>query len=121
MTMYGAHQDGDPFIAPVQQGDTLQRAVVDLLYDVNTAYKVDLGYEGVYWHLRDENHTILKPGDPVETYWTIDVVHPFNPNASFRLLYQLLQYQDKGTGFGDGTTTNDMDGDVVEGQFEVTF
>ena len=57
---------------------------------------------------------------------TIGVGHDFNKNTSFKLLYQIVHYNDKSTGFGstNGAATgsdNNYSGDIAVGQFSLKF
>ena len=56
---------------------------------------------------------------------TIGVGHDFNKNASFKLLYQIVHYNDHNTGFGwtysPATGNNNYSGDIAVGQFSLKF
>ena len=118
---YGVNSDNTPLQSPLGQGDKLNHYQVGASYDVSTNYDVDLGYEASEYDLKNELGTAvtgITAGKPSQTYFNIGVGHTFNQNASFRLLYQIGQYRDKGTGFQTG---GDADGNVAVGQFSVKF
>jgi hypothetical protein len=103
--------------SPLQSGDTMDHYKVGIGYGLTSAYAVDLGYEAVLWDLKDNAGTLAAPGKPTESYITFGIGHTFNQNASLKLLYQIVQYNDKGTGFDP----SDRNGGVALGQFEVKF
>jgi len=118
--------------SPLQAGDKVNHYQVGAAYGLTSNYDVDLGYEEVNWDLKDTNDTLLTsdgfkhPGKPTQSFLTIGLGHTFNPNASFKLLYQIVQYRDKGTGFsgtipGTNTLAGDSDGNVAVGQFSLKF
>ena len=114
---YGRRYNGATLDSPLQQGDKLNRYQVGLGYGLSSSYAADLGYEEVDYDLKNTNDTLLKSGKPKEKYITVGLGHTFNQNASFKLLYQVIQYRDGGTGFGGG----DSDGSVAVGQFQLKF
>jgi hypothetical protein len=114
---YGTTAGGGVITSPLQQGDKLTRYQVGLGYGLSSAYAVDLGYEDVTYDLRNNNGTLVNAGKPHESYLTFGLGHSFNQNASLKLLYQIVNYNDKGTGFD----TVDRNGGVAVGQFEVKF
>lgn len=101
--------------SPLQQGDKVKRYQVGLGYGLTSSNAVDLGYEDVMYDL--QNNPGHSAGKPHETYLTIGLGHSFNPNASFKLLYQIVRYDDKGTGFDSA----DGNGGVAIGQFSLKF
>jgi uncharacterized coiled-coil protein SlyX len=110
----------DVFDSPLQKGDHLNRYQVGLGYGLSSSYAVDLGYESVTWDLKDDStglSTLKNPGKPTETYTTFGIGHTFNPNASFKFLYQIVDYKDKNTGF----LGTDAKGGVAVGQFSLKF
>jgi len=114
---YGRRFNGSSLDSPLQQGDKLNRYQVGLGYGLSSSYAADLGYEEVDYDLKNNTGTLLQSGKPTEKYITVGLGHTFNQNASFKLLYQVIQYRDKGTGFGGG----DSDGSVAVGQFQLKF
>jgi FtsZ-binding cell division protein ZapB len=116
--------------SPLQAGDKLARYQVGLGYGLTSTYNVDLGYEQDNWTLSNNAGsavTGIASGKPTQSYVTIGVGHTFSQNASFKLLYQIDQYKDKGTGFGStaanaaGDTDYDSTGNVAVGQFSLKF
>lgn len=101
--------------SPLQQGDKLKRYQVGIGYGLTSSNAVDLGYEDVMYDL--QNNPGHSAGKPRETYLTLGLGHSFNPNASFKVLYQIVRYDDKGTGF-DSANGN---GGVALGQFSLKF
>jgi hypothetical protein len=114
---YGLQANGFAINSPLQQGDKVTHYSVGLGYGLSSAYAVDLGYEQTIYNLSNTNGTLLASGKPTESYLTFGVGHSFNNNASLKLLYQIVQYSDKGTGFDP----IDHNGGVAVGQFQVKF
>ncbi len=104
-------------ISPLQQDDKVTRYQVGLGYGLSSQYAVDLGYEDVLYDLKNNNGTLNNAGKPNESYLTLGVGHSFNNNASLKLLYQIVRYDDKLTGFDP----NNRDGGVAVGQFSLKF
>jgi hypothetical protein len=71
----------------------------------------------VQYDLRNVNGTLFQAGKPEESYLTFGIGHSFNENASLKLLYQVVKYNDKATGFDP----IDHDGNVAVGQFQIKF
>jgi hypothetical protein len=115
--------------SPIQKNDHLNRYQVGAQYGMAHQYNVDLGYEWVQWQLKDDSpyqNTVgglLNAGSPVEQYITIGLGHDFSQNASLKLLYQILDYSDKGTGFGNGGSpfNGDSGGGIALTQFTMKF
>jgi len=106
--------------SPLQQDDRVTRYQVGLGYGLSSQYAVDLGYEDVLYDLRNRAGTAvtgINAGKPNESYLTFGVGHSFNNNASLKLLYQIVQYNDKGTNFD----AVNHDGGVAVGQFSLKF
>jgi len=122
---YGSNSNGTPINSPLQQSDHLNRYQVGLGYGLSSSYGVDLGLEDVQYDLRNQNGTLLKDGRPEETYVNIGVGHSISNNASIKLLYQIVHYDDKGTGFDSTAIANGNngreDGSVAIGQFQLKF
>jgi len=121
---YGQLKGGGTENSPLQQGDKLNHWKIGAAYGLTSSYDVDLGYEMVNWELKNKNGTLIgkAPGDykPTESFLTIGLGHTFNPNASFKLLYQIIQYKDKTSNF-DGAPGFDFNGNVAVGQFQLKF
>ncbi len=108
--------------SPLQQNDHLNRYQVGLGYGLSSAYAVDLGYEDVMYDLRNNNGTLPGgAGKPRETYLTFGIGHSFNSNTSLKLLYQIVRYDDKGTGFDPLAGGGQDNGGVAVGQFSLKF
>lgn len=124
---YGANSNGTLINSPLQQNDHLNRYQVGFGYGLTSNYGVDLGYEDVQYDLRNQNGTLLKDGRPEETYVNIGLGHTISPNASIKLLYQIVHYDDKGTGFdsgaglANGTNNGKENGSVATAQFQLKF
>jgi hypothetical protein len=122
---YGRNANGNGFVdSPLQQNDHVNRYQAGISYGLSSAYAVDLGYEDVQYDLRNTNGTLLNAGKPDESYLTLGLGHSFNKNASFKLLYQIVHYNDHNTGFGSpapGTSDRNYSGNVAVGQFSLKF
>ncbi|MDR3707605.1 MAG: S-layer homology domain-containing protein [Capsulimonadaceae bacterium] len=106
-------------ISPLAKKDDLTRINGGIKYALATDTSLDLGYEWVQWNLKNKAvDAISATGKPVEQYVTIGVGHDLNKNAAVKLMYQILDYQDKGTGFDQG---GDSKGGIVVGQATVKF
>jgi hypothetical protein len=124
---YGSNRNGTLINSPLQQNDHLNRYQVGVGYGLTSSYGVDLGFEDVQYDLRNQNGTLLKDGRPEETYVNIGLGHSISNNASIKLLYQIVHYDDKGTGFDTlsglttGTNNGQANGSVAVGQFQLKF
>jgi uncharacterized coiled-coil protein SlyX len=116
---YGVTRQGLAINSPLQQGDKLDRFQIGLGYGLSSSYSVDLGYENVQYKLQaNPGHGA---GTPQEQYINLGLGHSFNDNASFKFLYQIVQYDDKGTGFDPLAAGGKRDGGVAVGQFQLKF
>jgi len=59
-------------------------------------------------------------GDPMETYYTLSYNHLVSDNAKLRLLYQIVEYKDKGAG-AFSPYGNSYKGDVAVAQVSMDF
>lgn len=120
---YGNAGNGSLINSPLQDRDHVTRYQIGLGYGLTSSNAVDLGYERVRYDLRNNNGTLFGAGKPKENYINIGIGHTFNPNASFKLLYQIVNYRDRGTGFGvnAANAAADADGSVAVGQFSLKF
>jgi hypothetical protein len=116
---YGTNKDGSELDSPLRQGDKLNHYQVGLGYGLTATYKVDLGYEEAAYDLKNADGSLFAAGKPTQSYFNIGIGHSFNENESFKLLYQIGQYRDKGTGF-EGAA-GDNNGNVAVGQFTAKF
>ncbi len=118
---YGTNKDGSFVNSPLQQGDHLDRYQVGFNYGLSSAYGVDLGYEDVKYELNNSNGLLAASGSPHETYVNIGLGHTISGNASIKLLYQIVHYDDKGTGFDTTANGGKEDGGIAVGQFQLKF
>jgi hypothetical protein len=127
-TAYGTTIEGNDINSPLQQGDALNRYQVGLNYGLTKSYDVDLGYESIQYDLRNNNGTLpgtpsnpTGVGKPIETYVNIGIGHTINTNTSFKFLYQIVNYDDKGTGFDPNANGGKEQGGVAVGQLSLKF
>ena len=118
---YGTNKNGTLVNSPLQQNDHLDRYQVGLNYGLSSAYGVDLGYEDVLYKLSNTNGTLVRGGNPHESYVNIGIGHTISNNASIKLLYQIVHYDDKGTGFDPNAGGGKEDGGIAVGQFQLKF
>ncbi len=121
---YGSNKDGTALASPLQQNDHLNRYQVGIGYGLTSAYGVDLGYENVQYDLRNNNGTLAHGGHPTETYVTLGLGHTISTNASVKLLYQIVHYDDKGTFFDRASEVGNngkTEGGVAGAQFQLKF
>jgi hypothetical protein len=104
--------------SPLGKNDDLTQYDVGLKYGLSSAYGLDLGYEWVQWNLKNQQGLLANSGKPTESYITFGIGHSFNQNASLKLLYQIIDYSDKNTGFDPN---GDSHGGVALTQFSVKF
>ncbi|HEY3265725.1 MAG TPA: S-layer homology domain-containing protein [Armatimonadota bacterium] len=88
-----------------------------LKFDLTSTNKVDLGVESVRYR---PNDIINATGaTAVQTYYNLGYGTTLSDNASFKLLYQIIDYRDKGANLlNNGQDTR---GSVAVGQFTVKF
>ena len=118
---YGTNKNGSLVDSPLQQGDHLYRYQVGFNYGLSSAYGLDLGYEDVLYKLNNNSGTLAAAGNPHESYVNIGIGHTISNNASIKLLYQIVHYDDKGTGFDTTAGGGKEDGGVAVGQFQLKF
>jgi hypothetical protein len=110
-----------PEVSPLGRHDHLTNYNVGLKYGLTSQYDADLGYEWVQYDLKAKTGftgDTINAGKPTEQYITIGVGHSFNKNASLKLLYQILDYQDKKTNFDPAGNSS---GGVAVTQFQLKF
>ena len=100
--------------------DHMNRANLGVSYGLVHKSSLELGYEWVQWDLSNSQGALNAPGKPTEQYITIGVGQNVNKNAAFKLLYQVIDYKDKGTGFTSSNLPNSEGGAVV-GQATIKF
>ena len=87
-----------------------------LKYGLTSSNSVDLGWEEVVW-----NPAAAGASDTKERYVSLGLGHSFNPNASLKLLYQIVQYE-QGTGVNPYLlTAADYRGGVATAQFQLKY
>ncbi len=118
---YGQNSDGTLENSPLQQGDHLYHYQVGFNYGLSSAYGLDLGYEDVLYSLNNSAGTLAAAGRPHESYVNIGIGHSISTTASIKLLYQIVHYDDKGTGFDPTAGGGKEDGGVAVGQFQLKF
>lgn len=82
-------------------------------YSLTAANSIDLGLEQVSWEPKAGK-------DTEETYISIGLGHAFNPNASLKLLYQIVEY-DQGGLSPYAASTADYRGGVATAQFQLKY
>ncbi|MHB1001155.1 MAG: hypothetical protein ACYC27_18075, partial [Armatimonadota bacterium] len=78
-------QNGGPSVS----GDALDKITywkAGLKYGLTSANSVDLGWEEVKWEP-------IAGNDTTERYITLGIGHSFNPNASMKLSYQIIDFE----------------------------
>ncbi len=104
--------------SPLGKNDKLDQYQVGVKYGLSSSSNVDLGYEWVQYDLKNDQHLLTAAGKPTEQYITLGVGHSFSQSASLKLLYQIIDYKDKNTGFDPA---GDSKGGVALTQFSVKF
>lgn len=94
--------------------DRVQNLRAGLKYGLTSASGVDLGIERTEFKLGRGPTAGLKP---IEYFYNIGYGYSFNPSSSFKLLYQIIDYRDRNSGFD---TINGRGG-VAAAQFAVKF
>jgi hypothetical protein len=94
--------------SPLGSDDKLDSYDVGLKSALTSAYSLDLGYEYVYWDLKNHQDlaSLNKLGKPTEQYITLGIGHPINKNSDIRLAYQIIDYKASGTDFEGGSPSN---------------
>lgn len=111
----GFDKDGNPGYGGLTGSDKINNYKVGLKYGLTSVSNVDLGVE--YTQYDVQNATGVGRGKPEETFYNIGYGYTFNPNTSFKLLYQIIEYKDKASGF-DRINGN---GGVAAAQLSVKF
>ena len=124
---YGTDKLGNPVSNPLRQDDHVTHYQVGFKYGLSGANAIDLGYEDVRYDLRNEAGSavtgLTAAGHPNESYVNIGLGHTVSNNASVKLLYQIVHYDDKGTGFDQAAAASGgkSDGGIAVGQFQLKF
>jgi hypothetical protein len=116
--------------SPLGKNDNLDSFDIGLKSALTSSYSLDLGYEYVYWKLKNaqdgiqnRNGQFITNGKPTEQYITIGIGHPINKNADVRVAYQIIDYKSDGTDFlgGNPANTGNAVGGVATTQFDFKF
>jgi len=109
--------------SPLGKKDNLDSFDVGLKSALTSAYSVDLGYEYVYWDLKNNQGFLNRAGKPTEQYITLGIGHPINKNSDVRLAYQIIDYKSDSTDFEGGSpgNTGNAIGGVATTQFDFKF
>jgi hypothetical protein len=83
-------------------------------YGLTSSNSVDLGWEQVNWE------AVAAGSDTEERYISIGLGHTFNPNASMKLLYQIVSYE-QGVLSPYSVAAENSRGGVATAQFAVKF
>jgi len=86
-------------------------------YGLTSANSVDLGFEQVSW----EPTAAAGTKDTEERYISIGIGHSFNPNASLKLLYQIVEYEQGAAAVDPYGSGANYRGGVATAQFDVRF
>lgn len=101
--------------------DKVQNLKAGLKFGVTSASSVDLGIERTEYKLSNGfapvGSGIVQDAKPIEYFYNIGYGYSFNPGTSLKLLYQIIDYRDKNSGFD----LNDGKGGVAAAQFSVKF
>lgn len=103
---------------PLGSKDTLDSAAVSANYQICPSYSVNAGYEWSQYNLENKQDMLSNSGKPLEQYINFGLQHPFNKQASLRLGYQYITYDDKNTGFDPSGNSR---GQVLTSQFDYKF
>ena len=125
---YGTDGNGGKVNSPLQQGDHLTRYQAGFGFGLSSAYAVDLGYENVQYKLNGSTDPngggVVGKGHPTESYVNIGLGHSISPTASFKLLYQIVHYDDQRTNFDPSSEQNSngkTNGSIATAQFQLKF
>jgi len=86
-----------------------------LKFGLTSASNVDLGVDYTEYKIGQGGFAGSKPR---EIFYNIGYGYSFSPNSSFKLLYQIVDFDDKGTGFDQSGAGK---GGVAAAQFQVKF
>jgi hypothetical protein len=120
---YGTDRLGNVVSNPLRQDDHVTHYQAGFKYGLSGANAVDLGYESVRYDLRNRDGLLTAAGKPNESYVNIGFGHTVSNNASVKLLYQIVHYDDHGTGFDPvaAASGGKSDGGIAVGQFQLKF
>jgi hypothetical protein len=106
--------------------DRVNRLQLGVGYRLAARWKVLLGWEGVYWDLKDRPAGFggaWVGGKPSEYYYTLGLNYGLGQQTNLRLLYQISDYDGKNiTGFNTpGNSDTRAKGGILVTQFSVEF
>jgi hypothetical protein len=117
---YGTTKQGAEYPTPLSQGDHVKQYTVGTGVSLGSRNTLTAKYEEDDYNLKNKFDELDNSGDPTQSFLTFGLEHQINPNATFRLLYQVFDYQDKNTDFGDDDNSHNQ-GETVVGQFSLHF
>lgn len=97
--------------------DKINNFKVGLKYGLTSASNVDFGVEYTKYDVLRANQSLGNRGEAEEIFYNIGYGYTVNANTGFKLLYQIVEYTDGGTGF-DRLTGN---GGIASAQLSVKF
>ena len=100
--------------------DRMNQANLGVRYGISSKSSLELGYEWVQWDINNSQGSLNATGKPTEQYITVGLGRNLSKNAAFKLLYQIVDYKDDGTGFSSASLPNNGNGAVV-GQANIEF
>ena len=96
-------------------GDKINSYRGGMKFGLTSASNVDLGIDYTEYKIGEGTDSGKKPH---ETFYNIGYGYSFSPNSSFKLLYQIADYNDKNTGFDPSGAGK---GGIAAAQFQVKF
>jgi hypothetical protein len=106
----GSNSRRDGQLIGLSDEEGIRNFKAGLKYGLTSATAVDLGAEFTEYDLGGGPK-------PREVFYNIGLGYSFNPTTSFKFLYQIADYNDKGTGFDPVNG----DGAIAAAQFSVKF
>ncbi len=97
--------------------DKIRNFKAGLRYGLTSASGIDAGIERTEYTVENAGVNNFGRSKPVENFYNIGYGYSFNPSTSFKLLYQIIDYRDKNSGFD----TVNASGGVGAAQFSVKF
>ncbi|GMV37414.1 MAG: hypothetical protein AMXMBFR61_19220 [Fimbriimonadales bacterium] len=122
----GTARDTSGNVVGLGTDDRINRLQFGLDYRMNPRWKIMLGWEGVYWDLKDRAVGFGGPfvgGKPTEYYYTLGLDYGMGDRTNLRFLYQLSDYDGKNVaGFNTpGNSSTRAKGGQVVTQLSVEF
>jgi len=109
--------------------DHLNHASVGIGYKMGANHSLLLGYEGVWWDLKDRAGVGFTGGKPTEQWFNIGWGVDLSSRAKFNILWQISNYDSKGVagmgpfGFGPGGAASQLkaEGGLITTQLTFKF